>query len=222
MRIEIKDKGLLIKNAAAASAIVLLFICFVWQVRVNTSLRQQLSVKKAEFKEAKSASSRLKKLQRQIQYLEEKERAINNQAPAGEKQPFDLVKTLTSVSADIGLRNMTFTIKGPEKPAQAGEGAMTVTQQQEGLEEDSSGAQENQAQIAETQTYAAAPATGPVPVKLELSFEATYPQALNFLKRVSGLERVVAVESIKIGRKKEILPYQKVSLKLVAYSFPAQ
>jgi Tfp pilus assembly protein PilO len=234
MQIEIKSRGGFIKNAAVVCLIILLFICSVWQIRVNVSLKQQLNAKRAEFKEAMSASKRLVKLQRQIQEIEEKERAINNQVPRAEQKPFGLVKALTAVAGEIGLRNIVFTINGTEKEkwAQPQQEAMTMLQQQEEPDESSFMAPESQALMSETparlkngavgQAYAAAPAAGPIPLKLELGFKATYSQALNFLKRINGLERVVAVEGIRIERKKETLPFQKVSFELVTYAFPGR
>lgn len=188
MKAEIKNRPLVVKNALWVAAIALLFACFLWQIRLNSSLRQELHNKKEEFKEASSAGKRLKKLQKQIQELEEREKIIDNRVPRNEQQPLNLVRTLTGLAADIGLKNTVFTIK--ERKASSSEPAMNA----------------------------------PLPpgldsLRLEMSFEGVYSQALDFLKRAERIERVVAVEKVEIERKKEILPCQKVTLELVAYTF---
>lgn len=218
MKIEIKNKELLIKNALVISIIALLFACFWWQLRTHISLKQELNKKGEAFKEAKSASRRLKKLQRQIQELEEREKTINKKVPRNEKQPLGLVRALTSIAGEIGLRNAVFTIKEPKKAAHTEQEIMTMAEQQESLYEGASLPPEIQPAFSEEQS-AGPPPAGPNALKLEMSFEGTYAQVLSFLKRVGGLERVVAVEEITMERRKEILPYQKVVLGLVAYTF---
>lgn len=189
MKIEIKNNPLFVKNAIAVSVIALLFACFLWQIRTNISLKQELNTKKEEFKEARSASRRLKKLQRQILALEEREKTINSMVPRNEQQPLGLVRTLSGLAADTGLKNAAFTIKGGK--------------------------------AAPSDAQAPLPA-GIDSLRLEMSFEAALAQTLDFLKRAAGIERVVAVEKVEIERKKEILPCQKVTLELVAYTFSGE
>lgn len=192
MKIEIKNNPVFVKSAAWFSVIALLFACFLWQIRANISLKQELNTKNEEFKEAKSASKRLKKLQRQIQDLEEREKTINNKAPRNENQPLGLIRTLNGLAADIGLKNAVFTIK------------------------------EKKSSDSQLQAMPAALPLGINSLRLEMSFEAALAQALDFLKMAAKIERVVAVEKIEVARKKEILPHQKVTLELVAYTFTAE
>ncbi|TAN62309.1 hypothetical protein EPN16_01910 [bacterium] len=192
MKIEINNNPFFAKNAIAFSVIALLFACFLWQIRANISLKQELNTKKDEFKEAKSASRRLKKLQQQIQGLEGREKTVNSMVPRNEQQPLGLVRTLSGLAADTGLKNAAFTIK-EGKAAPSG------------------------AQAMETPLPA-----GIGSLRVEMSFESALSQALDFLKRAASIERVVAVEKVKIERKKEILPHQKVTLELVAYTFSGE
>jgi hypothetical protein len=64
-----------------------------------------------------------------------------------------------------------------------------------------------------------AAASAPEPVYFQMKFQASFPQTLSFLGELSGLERVVTVERIEIGRQVDILPYQAVVLDLATYSF---
>jgi Tfp pilus assembly protein PilO len=52
----------------------------------------------------------------------------------------------------------------------------------------------------------------------EMVFEGTFSQTLDFLKAISELERLVSVEKMQIERGEHILPRQKVTLNLVAYT----
>lgn len=192
MKIEIKNNPLFAKNAIAASLIALLFACFLWQVRTNISLKQELNTKRGEFKEAKSASKRLKKLQQQIQELEEREKTINSMVTRNEQQPLGLVRALSGLAADAGLKNAAFTIKAKKADA------------------------------SDTQAMEAPLPAGLDSLRLEMSFEAALAQTLDFLKKAAKIERVVAAEKIEIGREKEISPRQKVTLELVAYTFSGE
>jgi Tfp pilus assembly protein PilO len=215
MKLEIENKALFAKNVLVVSLMVLLFACFLWQLRINLSLQQELNKKQEEFKEAASASKRLKKLQRQMQELEEQEKTINNKVPRNEKNPLGLVRTLTNIAADIGLRNAVFTIQESKKLEQE---VMSLAQQQEGLNEDTSSPPKVLPAFSQGQS-ASPPPAGPSALKLEMSFAGTYAQVLNFLKRAAAIERVVAVEAITMERKRETLPYQQISLRLITYTF---
>jgi Tfp pilus assembly protein PilO len=52
--------------------------------------------------------------------------------------------------------------------------------------------------------------------------QATYPQLLDFLKELMNLKRVVAVEKIEVRRDEKALPYQRISINLVAFTFAKQ
>lgn len=207
MKIEIKDRALFAKNALEISIIILLCVCFAWQLKTNISLKQELNTKREEFKEARYASRRLKKLQRQIQEMQEREKTINNMVTRNEQQPLGLVRTLSGLAADTGLKNAAFTIKG-KKAAPPGTQAMEAPLPA-GID---SGTQAMEAPLP----------AGIDSLRLEMSFEAALAQTLDFLKKTTDIERVVEVEKAEIERKKEILPRQKVTLELVAYTFSGE
>lgn len=202
MKIEIKNKKSFIKNAAAISLIVILFLSFLWGSKINSRLTEELAVKKGEHKEAKSASKRLKAFQKQLQALEQKEKTIGLRVPTNEKHPFILIRTLTSIAGEIGLKGPSFAMN--DSAAQTSDDALT----QEAGQQEAAGIQ-----------VSASPPPGPKPIRLEMSFTATYQQLLEFLDRLMNLERIVAAEEIKIERDKKTLPRQKISLQLVTYVF---
>ena len=202
MKIGIKNKELFIKNAAVISLIVLLFLLFLWGLKINSRLAQELAVKKGEHKEAKSASRRLRALQKQLQDLEQKEKTIGLRVPTNEKHPFSLIRTLTSIAGEIGLKGPSFAMK--DSATQTSDGTLTQDA--------------GQPEAAGIQASANLP-PGPKPIRIEMNFTATYQQLLKFLDRLMNLERIAAAEEIKIERDKKTLPRQKISLQLVTYVF---
>lgn len=206
MNIEIKNKRLFIKNAATVSLIVLLFLVFIWGMKINSRLAQELAVKKSEHKEAKSASKRLKAFQKELQNLEQKEKIIGLRVPTtNEKQPFSLIRTLTAIASETGLTDFSFTMKEPgDSATQTSDDALTQGASQSGS-------------VGIQASLSLPP--GPKPIRLQMNFAATYQQLLKFLDRLMNLERIVSAQEIKIERDKKELPRQKISLQLVAYVF---
>jgi len=68
------------------------------------------------------------------------------------------------------------------------------------------------------QASAGAPA-GPKAVHLQMNVVGTFRQLLDFLKKIYQLERVVNVSLIEVKRSEKLLPYQKISLELIVYTF---
>lgn len=57
------------------------------------------------------------------------------------------------------------------------------------------------------------------PLFIYVTLEAEFPTFITFLKRITKIKRIVAVEDIEIKREKNILPLQKIQFKLVTYIF---
>jgi Tfp pilus assembly protein PilO len=187
---------------------VLLALCvglFLFQFKQNLDIREEFSSKNAEFKEAKAASKRLESLEKQITELKYKEDILGRRIPVNEKHPFDLMKMLIKAGGETGLRNFFFKVQdGPAQEGASGPG-------QPGGNFGGSPVQPNQGR----------PLTefDPSPMDIFLSFEGTFPQTMAFIKKITSLERLVTVQSVEIEREDKILPYQKVSLALKAYTF---
>ncbi len=60
------------------------------------------------------------------------------------------------------------------------------------------------------------------PLYLEMEAEATFPQLESFLDKLLHLERLVSIENMTVKREKKILPYQKIALTLITYTFTEQ
>ncbi|MFA5118635.1 MAG: type 4a pilus biogenesis protein PilO [Candidatus Omnitrophota bacterium] len=54
---------------------------------------------------------------------------------------------------------------------------------------------------------------------IKMKYESTYPQAINFLEKLSAMERLVSVGAVTITRKKALLPYQEITFDMVSYTF---
>lgn len=178
-------------NLAAAALLTTLVSFFFWKLYSNSRLRQQLELKKEELKELRSRGRRAGESERQ------QWESLNKMVPTGESQPLALIKTLIHIGGEIGLKNAVFSIKEVKKQPDVSMGQTFAAPQQ----------------------ASAGPQLLPRPLDIEINFEAAYLQILGFLKKLMDLERIVAVKGILIERKKEILPYQKVTLVLVAYTF---
>lgn len=200
-----KKTGLLVNSAILILLILVISFC-LWQLRENVSLRQELDKKGQELKDVESNSRHLEALKKQNQDLSYKEEAIKRKVPVNEKQPISLIKTLTVIAGETGLRKAVFSIK--EMASQGGSASARSLGQPPG-----------QTLASPTTQGSTGLPMGIKPIEIGVSSEATYLQALSFLERLMNLERVIVVDELTIERKKEILPYQQVSLQISTYSF---
>ena len=209
MKIEIRNKPVFIKNAGIIIIAVILSAVSWGQFKINAALNTELVKKKEEYKKAKSAGNRLEKLKEQIQGLADQEESLIRMAPLDEKQPFGLIRIISGLAGETDLKNIVFSIKGP-KDLSADSAAEQVPSANEQQEADMSGQLPADVQA------------GIKPINIEINFEGTFAQSRAFLKKLLNIGRLVVVEQINIERSPEILPYQKVSLELVAYTFTKQ
>lgn len=203
LKIEIKNKPLFIKSSLAAVILLALILVSAGQLKTRNNLTQDYKNKSAELKDTRTTNKRLQKLETQVQALAEKEKKILTQAPIDEIHPFGLIKTITGLANEIGLKDTAFTIKEKDLPE-------TSLNEQAGMTE-------FQGEYASLASRA-----GINPITIEMRFNGTYSGLIIFLKRLPHLERVVSVTQIHIERKKDIIPYQAISLQLTAYSFPKE
>ncbi len=145
---------------------------------------------------------------------------LYKKVPLDEKEPLVLMKTIIRLGGESGLRGISINLKEEDaaasETASYGEGQAEATQTGGGEEaaqpppEQSAGEVIQQPVSQEERVF---------PVYLEMSFEGSFPQILSFLNKLEHFERLIKVEGVLIERKKEILPYQKVSLDLTTYTF---
>lgn len=205
-------------NVAVIAVIVGVVLLFLWQLKMNVALRQELSMKKQDFKDAKAASKHLKALEAQAVDLKLKSAALHKRVPLAEEEPFSLIKTIMRLGGEVGLQDISLGLKkktsGVEGAAASGAGGLPGEAQGE-----DGGAQQNYPpDQSATQVNPSAP--GEIrEVYLDVNCEGNIQQLLIFLEKLMNLERLVKVDGIKIEREKEILPYQKISLEIVTYTF---
>jgi Tfp pilus assembly protein PilO len=168
---------------------LLAVFAFILQLRSGADLNKELDAKKEELRDAQVASRKMEDMERKAQELKQKEKKMFKRVAINDAQPLELIKTITGLASQIGLRKLSFDLKSAGSPD------------------------------SNVKKPAVHNQSGPSPVAFQMKAEASFAQLLSFLKGLNGLERVVTVEKIEISRQTEILPYQSVVLELVAYSF---
>jgi hypothetical protein len=171
-------------------ALLVVFV-FILQLRAHQEFKKELSGKKEELKEAQTASRKMEELEKKSQELKQLESKMKKRVAVGDTQPLGLIKIITGSASKMGLRKISFELKTASASASK-----------------------------DNKSAPAAQGAGPVPVYFQMKFNATFPQALKFLKELNDLERIVTAEKIEISRSIDILPYQSVILDLVTYYFP--
>jgi Tfp pilus assembly protein PilO len=221
MKINIEQRKKFIALAPLLAAAVILSSFFVWQFRLNINMREDLAVKKKEFRHAEAASKHLRDLEKKINDIKQKEEMLFRRVPVNEKEPLSLIRALIRLGGKTGLRGITINLKDKTLLVQ-GEALQRrrgAVQPAEGASDEAPAEQAAAPSEAAAQETAIAPQSGPSPVYLQMEFEGSFPQLLSFLDKLMNLERIVKIEGMSVQRKKEILPYQKVSLDLVTYTF---
>lgn len=208
------------------SILIILFgtvLFFLWQLKNNIDLKKELTQKTQLIKEIETTGQHIKELEEQSRDLKQKAEALYKRVPVDEKQPLSLIKVLINIGGEIGLKEITFSVKEESKGElefQAGShpANQEMSSQKESLPEGMP-IQEAARPAPSATGLSSAPQTRPKPIYLEMNFAGTYPQLLIFLEKLARLERIVSVEKINIQRDEKILFYQKISLDLVTYIF---
>ncbi len=195
----------------------LLALCvglFLFQLKQNVDIREEFGSKNSEFKEAKAASKRLESLEKQTNELKYKEDILGKRIPFNEKHPFDLMKTIIRAGGESGLREIVFKMNR--------ESAVNDQNGNPGMTPPQDGGRFAPRQVPQPPSGPPKSEFDPDPKDIVLSFEGTFPQTLAFINKITSLERQVTIQAVEIERKDDILPYQKVSLSLKAYTFVKQ
>lgn len=221
MNIKVNQKKLLSVAPLFAVTVVLLSF-FIWQLRLSTTLKQKFDSKSKEFKQTEAASKHLRGLEKQISDIKQKEEMQYKRVPINEKEPLSLMRTLIRLGGQAGLKGISLSLKEKTAPSQSAayQGSQVATQDTEGGSEEAPAQQAAVSSEASVTESPVSSQTGALsPIYLEMDFEGSFPQVVAFLEKLAKLERIVKVDGVRIERKKEILPYQKVSLDLITYTF---
>lgn len=190
----------------------LLIALFFLQLKRNSELEKEVIQKKQEFEEARAASRRLEKLEKLELELKQEEESNRKKVPIAEKQPLSLMKNLIKAGAEIGARKITFSLKDNSSGGLMGMNSPGSEQGLSGTAETASMAKGSNSQMSQSSSK-------PKPLNLAMSFIGTFPQAVAYLERIIRMDRIVVINKITIERQEKLLPYQKISLELVAYTF---
>ncbi|MDD2702680.1 MAG: type 4a pilus biogenesis protein PilO [Candidatus Omnitrophica bacterium] len=207
-----KDSKIII-NMSAWVLLAFSVALFLFQLKQNMNIREEFSSKNSEFKESKAASKRLEVLERQANELKYKEDVLAKRIPLNEKHPFELMKILIKAGGESGLRAIAFKMKDVSSDKDGVSGTSGTPPQPGGRFAIPQFQQNQEKPVSEFD---------PNPMDISLTFEGTFPQTAAFIKKITSMERLVTVQGIEIERKENILPYQKVSLFLKAYTFVKQ
>lgn len=216
-------KIVLIINLSILILLLAIVVFFMWQIKNNIDLRKELAKKVQLLKEIETASRHLKELEIQSRDLKQKAEVLYKRVPVDEKQPLSLIKALINIGGEAGLKEITFSVKEESKGEPKTQiGSYFANQEvpsQKGSLPEGMPMQKAGQPTPSVTGPSSAPQTGLKLIYLEMNFTGTYPQLLIFLEKLTKLKRIVSVEKINIQRDEKILPYQKISLDLVTYTF---
>jgi hypothetical protein len=170
--------------------VLLVIFFFILQLQENKKLNKEYKEKKEELGEAQKASRKMDELEKKSQELKQKEVKMKKRVAVGEVRPLGLIKDIAGSAGKMGLRKISFELR---------KSSVLISK--------------------DSKAPLSLPAAGPAPMYFQMKFDSTFNQALKFIQDLSEQERIVSVEKIEISRKAEILPYQSITLALVAYSF---
>ena len=189
-------------------------------IQQSRSLQKEENQKKEELTKIQETQQKLDSVEKEVVHLKKEQESVHDMVSLNETTPLKLIKTLTLLGAELGLEKMEFTpeekkeennIVPPPPPKNtsattgAGMQGMTAGSQAPGP------ASGNQVKSSNDPLMVN-------PIFIRMTFEAPYPQVFLFLEKLQALKRVVSVEDIQVNRVENISPYQKVTLKLVAYT----
>lgn len=181
----------------------------ILEFRKNLHLKRNLAKKQAELKTARHAYDHLEDLKRELHQQEKREEELNRILPENEKEPIELIKRITSNLSQFRLRNVEFSLEKEEGP-------MTMEYQEGAFStEEMAGTPHPQAGT----TISASLQEEVQPLSFKMSFECEFLDLISFLDWLLNQERLVSIEDMSIKREDKILPRQKITLQLSAYTY---
>lgn len=178
----------------------------VLEVRTFSGLKEAIAEKSSRIAEAKKTQKESTELEQEVLKLQQEVKEVEYKIPKGEVKPLRLFEEITLLAYKQGMKNVSFT-SGEEED---GEAPLESAGAPEEFDED----------------YSAAPgAPNSIQVKplvFTMECESEYQTLLTFLKELFAMERIVTVESVRVERVQDLIPRQKVTLKLTTYTFTGQ
>ena len=145
-----------------------------------------------EIEKANVSKRRLTTLERELKFLYEKLKSVSKKIPQDERELLEFLKKLSIIGEAIGLNNLEFTYRKENASSKNTESSPY---------------------------FSSAPSSNLQPIYIEATFECEYPRLVYFLKKIYEAEELVVVNGVSVERDKDILPQQRVKLKLTIYTF---
>lgn len=198
-----------------------LAVFYGMMIQQSRSFQKEEFQKKEELRKIKETQQKLDSVEKEVADLKEQQESVHDMVSLNETSPLKLIKTLTLLGAEFGLEKMEFTSEekkeegGNTVPVPPPQNTSSTAGAGQGMGKDSSPA------MGAASGSGVKSSSAPLmvnPISIRMTFEAPYTQVFLFLEKLQTLKRVVSVEDIQVNRVENILPYQQVTLKLVAYT----
>ena len=200
------------------NGILTIGLMIFYGVIVNQShlLQKEQNDKRDQMKNIKEAQQKLEAIEREVANLRKEDKGIHDLVSADETKPLTLIKTLTLLGAQLGLKKIEF-VSEEKKDDNLTAGAATGAGAAMGPPDKKTGSPAGGLASGNAGKSSRGP-TEFTPMFIRMTFEAPYPQLLLFLQKIQTLERIVSIEEIKVNRGEKIFPRQEVTLRLVTYT----
>jgi|GEM_PF-2131522 len=179
---------------------------FIYQIRITNSLKRELSGKESKLEEITTVKEVIYGIEKKLVESELKEQEMLTKIPEGKESIFDLMRELTMLGDEIGLRDINFRME--EKPEgndkQEGEG-----KPRKGFD------------LLDKKPASSSTLIDKVDYHyIKMSFKCGYRELFAFIKKIINLERLVSIDVVEIKREENTVPRQSITLDLVTYTFP--
>ncbi|MCG2711384.1 MAG: hypothetical protein L6416_03560 [Candidatus Omnitrophica bacterium] len=184
----------------------------ILEFKINAALKKEWLEKEGSIKAAKKITQEAEKIQKEITDLTIEDSQIEKMVPLNEQEPMGLIKTLSLLANQSKAKNLEIIFLNQGKDS-----SDTSDQQEQSGTSFSPEDEEDDEFSEQNETFFSLK-----PQLIQMNFECEFPQVIAFLNKALSLDRIVLIDSVKIERVEKILPRQKVTLMLSAYTFLAE
>ncbi len=177
-----------------------IFLIFAW--KKNTSLKVEKSNRLLNVQESKEKVKDFENIQKEIDRLNLEAAQIREMVSDTEVNPLAFIKDISLLMKLLGIKNPEF-VYGQNAEADNFKIQNSKNAPQQG----------NAADFSVAEEYALKKQL------IQINFECKFSQAVDFLKEIFKLKKLVSVEKLKIERDLNSSPRQKVNITLTTYVF---
>ncbi len=183
-------------------------------------LKKRLLYTQQRLKEVTRAQQEWESLRKKLHEYRFRQKIIERKIPENEEIPLRLMKQIVSLTSKFKIRNIEFVYKKNKEPPELN--SKNNLRSEYGEIDYGESEFNGNFKASQGSQYIEMFEEKSIPTKslmIEISFECNFFELLSFLKELLKLERIVSIEGIKIMRSSEIIPFQKITLNLVTYTF---